>query len=409
VCGLALLYKNRARIRGAHLLGLIGLNATGVLTMIVSPELPSLYAEEVKGYLQWSYSLTIAYGFYLEAAGWSADFLRKLFGWAVVVILVGCALEVYTPFVVVSDAFRYSVYNRYIYDAAERDLVIANHARPKLFTQEPSYVSLFFAISLIGWYYLSKWKLKNIGLLAFSVAALYLLRTPTLLAAAPAIVMAQFVDVRGWDGREAFRRARLQRIFAKMAAVPLFLFVIIFLSSYFFNNRFAFDTDDLDQSTQLRITGPYRIALSTLANYPIFGVGIGATETIEEDLYREAMNIIGDSKFVNSLPVNGIVCNSFCELLIFFGLLGTAAALYFGAKIVKFMGCRRYLFVAVNQFALMNVQGAFVGPRVWSYFAILLVVCEVKGRSRRPAVAGPASIGSRRLEDLAPASESPSR
>ena len=67
--------------------------------------------EGLKSYLQLTYSLVISYSLYLELLKWRKLWLRRVFGWAIVIILVGCTMEVYIPAVRdISDSYRVQVH-----------------------------------------------------------------------------------------------------------------------------------------------------------------------------------------------------------------------------------------------------------------------------------------------------------
>lgn len=107
--GLLLLALNTSQIHKQHgwlLLGLAGLSLLGVAINYGD----GAEMARIKGAVQLLYSIVIAYGLFLELKGWGRERVAKLF-WVISLLLVaGCALELFTVFKDWSDSFRNHVF-----------------------------------------------------------------------------------------------------------------------------------------------------------------------------------------------------------------------------------------------------------------------------------------------------------
>ena len=193
-----LLMKNVRRIRISHLGPILGVLIIGVLTVFWGPEASSYFGERVKGLAYLSYSMGFAYALFLELRQWERGEVAGLFKLLSILIVVGCLLENYTRFRGVSDAFRFAVFRSGVYDSWERDLGTFGMIRPKLFTSEPSYVALLFLFFSTIWLGLSQERRKYLYYGALIAMALFLIRSPIILLAAPiALVVMFYLDYGG--------------------------------------------------------------------------------------------------------------------------------------------------------------------------------------------------------------------
>ena len=157
IIGIFLLAKNFSQIRTGHIWSMLLFVFVAFLSMVFAPEPISMLEERAKSLMLLTYSISMAYGAYLELIQWRRGTAARVFLVASVLILVGCFLEIYTPLKDISDSFRqFAFLERRVYVADVRDIRLFGVVRPKLFTSEPSHVAKFFLLSITIWLILEK-------------------------------------------------------------------------------------------------------------------------------------------------------------------------------------------------------------------------------------------------------------
>jgi hypothetical protein len=331
---------------------------------MLAPPGPGIVGERLKGLVHLSYSIGIQYAFYQWLRERGRAWTCTLFGSIVVSLLIGCILENYTPLRVVSEVFRTEVFDeRFLYRADARDLAFVGMIRPKLFTEEPSYVALFLLLALYVWFLLTQARWRLTAYLAATALGLWLIRSPVLLLALPLAGTAEIArrsdgnDGPRWHGAGVWRRTAV--VVAGAAVVTAFVGRILFAE------RAEALLEGRDLSTTLRVVAPALLAGRVMELSPVVGIGI----TSEELLVHGAE---GGYELVG-LPQATIekIINAFWLIPIYFGALGAAAL---GAVMTRFwraVGLRDWWWAAVAVAVIWQTMGAFVGMRAW--FALLIV------------------------------------
>ena len=388
--GLLMLWRWRHRVLRSQFYSLAGVNLVAMGTVILSPEAPRLWIEGVKAWLQLSYSLTASYGLYLELSTWRPATLGRCAAWGILLCLAGFALEIECrPFRAVSDAFRNAITDGsvFLYGqgesgggawSVERDLALAGHLRPSFFAREPSHAAYTLVLLLTTWYGLTTARHKILLYMAALALAFKLTGSPTMLGAAVAFV-ATWLDDLLTPGSSVRRAPGLSLVLA------LLLLPIGVAAVTLFGSRFSPKKADL--SSCLRTVLPYQIAWRTLGEHPAFGIGLNEIETYEDVLWREAVNLAAERGLARDVVENGnlisLLCNSFCEIPIYFGLVGGLALFYHIRNVIRYFGVGRYCYTICIMVALMNTFGGMVSARSWS--SLMLILAVASARHRRSA------------------------
>jgi hypothetical protein len=282
---------------------------------------------------------------------------KTLFLW-LMFIVVGMILEtVFSPIRDLSDAFRHVVFAKEIlYVDDVRDLNVYGFVRPKLFTAEPSHVATAFVIFGAGWYVLSslrrRWRLTL--LLICTILSILFLGSPFVLLVLP---LAWFLD----------RIASGYAVFGIVAAgVPVLGIVAIVLTR--FSTRFANILSGKDGSFFLRFQGPYEVALRSIEQYPIFGVGIGAKPALygQIDIVYSSFG----SSWVNDHRLY-LLNNAFANSLSFFGVAGAAIFYFLVARWAKGFGINALVSLSVT-LLFFQLDGGLETFRMWGSIAVVL-------------------------------------
>jgi hypothetical protein len=387
LCGIAgslLLLKNLGRVREPHFVNLGAMIAISTITVLFSPNLLECFVEHAKSLAQLIYSLSLAYGFYLEVTRWPARQLRRLFLGASVAILAGLVMEVYTPFNRISDAVREVIYrDAFLYASEDRDLRDFGVLRPKLFTQEPSHPAKFLLASATAWLALSASPFRSIVYGGMILAGLYLTRSGMLLGAGVLGIAVLFFLPRP-GGRPNERRIT----FIHYLAIPLGLALVATLGFLISPDRFKNSISDADTSTFMRFHGPATVVHDVLSAYPLFGAGVGGNEAVSNIILPIYIrhNSHAHYWFQND-PLGSFLGNAFFAYWVYLGLLGGAAFGVALVRLVRDLGQGYYWFSFLWIFVQLNLDGAFVGPRMWGYlFLGFALATVVDATTRRPQV-----------------------
>ncbi|MBX7435315.1 hypothetical protein JDV09_24905 [Mycobacterium sp. Y57] len=280
---------------------------------------------------------------------------KTLFLW-LMFIVVGMILEtIFSPIRELSDAFRHVVFlKELLYVDDVRDLNIYGFVRPKLFTAEPSHVASGFVIFGAGWYVLSSLRRRFILMLICTILAILFLGSPFVLLALP---LAWFLD----------RMASGHAVFGLVAAgVPLLGIVALILMR--FSTRFADILSGKDTSFFVRFLGPYEVALKSIEQYPLFGVGIGAKPAL--DRHIDIVYSSFGSSWVDDHRLY-LLNNAFANSLSFFGLAGAAIFFFLIARWAKGFGIRALVSLLVI-LLLFQLDGGLETLRMWGSIAVVL-------------------------------------
>ncbi len=386
--GALLLLKNISAVRPKHVTPMFFLLCVGFASTLFAPEFSSLLAERIKSLLLLTYSITTCYGFYLEIVQWRRDQVARLFLIASVLVIVGCALEAFTTFGDISDSFRLAVFpEEYLYIENVRDRVLFGMVRPKLFTAEPSFVAIFLVLVITVWLVLSTspsrffWYFVMLGL------GLFLIRSPVMLLGAVTGGAAGFSFAARASPTERGKRVNkiiLISLALMVSAAFLYVALITIMSE-----RLDVILAGHDDSFTVRITAPFQIAWETIARYPFFGAGIGGREAILDIVLQTYLPVIaGIDHMYDRLAVG--ITSVFWLHWIFFGLIGGVAALMAIVKLMRSLGAGSLFFPAIVVLGFSHTMGAYVGPRFWTVFFVVLAATHLARMTQAEPAAEPA-------------------
>ncbi len=134
-----------------------------------------------------------------------------------------------------------------------------------------------------------------------------------------------------------------------------------------------------DDSFTIRVIAPIKIAWETITRYPIFGAGIGGREAIIDILLQTYLPIVMRIDIIYNRLLVGIT-SVFWLHWIFFGLVGGSLALLAIVKLMRCLSGGPLMFPAIVILGFSHTMGAYVGPRYWSIFFIVLAATYLAGR-----------------------------
>lgn len=323
--------------------------------------------ERIKSWILFTYSISITYAMRLELGRATQSEISWVTGWLLFVILVAAILEALGPLRSLSDAFR-AWNNATIYVSYDRDFQLAGFLRPTVLTAEPSFAAVGTAVFSLAWFASTAKRSRLIFFSASTALALFLFRSP--ISIIPVVPVGIIYLVNFFDSA---RRPR-HTFFLFFAIIVLLAcsIVVYRVVTEILEARISAGGHYGDQSLDIRLLAPPKIALQTIIEAPFFGAGIGGRGSILVYIINvfSELNIETTSltaEIVDTIP------NAFWEYWIYFGILGGVLGAiiiyFFWSLIVKDNGFAAAIFVLL----LFNSLGAFAAPRIWSY-AILVAI-----------------------------------
>jgi len=373
LAGILLLCLNYDRVRIQHLYWILAMLTFCLISIVLRaytlPEM-SIQKHLTNHVLSWAvlaYAIFIGYMAYLEMVEWDRNQVARMFHVLVVILLVGTALEVFVPpFKELSDVFRESVFERGVYDADLRDVVVYGGIRPKLFTKEPSHLATYFTLFTVAWLFATNNKNKYLLFFCYVFIGLFLIRSPVILMA-PVFGLAQFL-VRSEEGSP--HRKIVFLVFLLLIFTPLtLLFMDVALGERI--NRIA---EGRDVSFIIRFLAPWRVMLNVLDDYPILGLGFGAKE-IGFKYMEEAMSALVSKRNYGFPDLLG---HNFMFLgFVNFGLIGFAIFLTIFWRMIAVFAVRDLPLVLIAMVGFMQSMGSPNSVRFWFIFFILCTIAYI--------------------------------
>lgn len=374
IAGAAMLLKHASRVESRHLIAILAIVLLYALSILGAAR-PDYLIERFKGVLQIGYTLALVYAFFLTARDFPPRHLSRVFLAFTLIILVGCALENYTPFRDISDSFRLRIYESGLYESDLRDQVLYGRIRPKFFSSEPSAVSFMFTLCAFAWYSLSTSRLKLPLYTLFVACAFILMRGPTLMLCLALIVPhAVLLAPRGVFGDRMRYNTTRGLVAICLSAAIVAAAVPLALTLY--AERLELIVSGGDLSFFSRVIAPYQTARAVLAEHPIAGAGLTAWEFIEPTLRRIYDTTAALATNWSFDKASSAITNFFWLHWIFLGLFWGSALLIAWSVFLRVLGVSSLAFCWSVWTILGQASGSYVSPKTW-FVLILPALCVI--------------------------------
>jgi len=368
------------------------------LLSILSVEEGDYLGERFKGLIQLAYSLIVCLAFYLTARRFETERLARIFLIATACLLLGAALENYTPFKAVSDEVRSRLFEHGLYVSDRRDEALYGRVRPKVFASEPSALTFGFTLFSFAWYVLSSWRGKLLVYVGMLAAALFLMRGPTLvLGAALVLPYELFLASRRLHPNGVVAVSPVHVARALLVAGLLLLAAVLF-GATFYADRIAQIAAGQDASFFGRVVAPVQIALKVLVEHPFAGVGLSGWELIERDVrefYATSQAISLDWRFERAQDA---ITNYLAEHWIFLGLCWGSVLLVALSWFLRVLGTPSVAFCWCVWAVMGQASGAYVAPKTWTVlFLAALLAAAHRPRPAEVRLAPPLALSERAI------------
>lgn len=337
-----------------------------VMSLITAMAQVDFGAERVASFVGLVVSVLLCRAVYQSAVEIGPNRWRTLLAAVFCVALAGAAAEVLIePVRALSDTVRTALYSDlWLYADADRDMFLHGGLRPMLFSQEPSHLAKLLAFTGVGLFALSRGGLRwaTIGGI---LVAIVVTRSPTAAMALPLLGLVILVERGG---------LRLLPTVGLGIATAATVGIVWYLAQVG-ENRVAEIAAGADTSFLMRGPGAYRVAVTSWADYPWFGVGLGGKE-----LLRPYVLDIYGSAGANLNPywhsVESAITNAGAEFLAYYGILGSILAAVTLAGLLPAM-FPPFVWAAYAAFVLTIQDGNWNAPRTWAYLAIFMASLEL--------------------------------
>jgi hypothetical protein len=397
LAGILLLIRHAGRVREQDVLVLLGVLLLYLANTLVAPN-DTYLLERIKGFIQLSYSLIIGYGIFITLVHADRRQIGRLLFILCLILFVGCMLErMSDSFRALSDAVRHRLYDAFmVYQSDTRDIDLYGGVRPKLFTSEPSAVTIGYTIFAFGWLMISPWRdwraklAVYFGLLGLGYIAM---RGPTLTLGI-VLIVPYLMILEPWRARTPRRQilpARLVGMFVLGIGLAVFAY---FAMSYLFAARFEEVSSESDPSFFYRVIGPPLVAWDVLLHHPLTGSGL----TGEEFISGEVMRVYyGSSMFAPEWhydKASNVLTNYLWHHWIYLGpvwglVIGVALTFW-----LRTLGVVNLAACWVTWVILGQASGAYVSPKTW-FILLLPAAASILHRSQ------PEGIPARRRRERA--------
>lgn len=326
--------------------------------------------ERFKSFIQLSVVLFISFSSYIFLVQRKSFFLNlaRILSFLIVFLSVLEVLNIIKP---ISDAFRFLVFSTdtvtYLYQSVDRDLYIAGFERPKVFSSEPSYVSIFFLVFSLAYIKLDK---------KFFVCVWLVLLGGVMLIVNPSpigymqIILVLYIFIL----EDKLVKVRLLAVMLLFMVLPIIYIVLPYFLSmvgrgvYSDSLLYASHTD-INSST-LRLAVPVHTIKDIFDKYPLFGVGLGGKSTIESvSTLRETAQLVMGT-------------NSLATVFMYFGALGGLfyyfLLFHLMSKIVKDF----YILVLPLFIFYGSTLGGFEAIRLWFFLFVILAACHISHKAK---------------------------
>jgi hypothetical protein len=382
--GLLLLLRHTGRVREQHVLALLGVLVLYLANTLVAPN-DTYLLERLKGFIQLSYSLIVGYGMFITLIHADRRQIGRLLFVLCIVLFFGCMLERSSDsFRALSDAVRNKLYDQFmVYQSDLRDMDLYGGIRPKLFTSEPSAVTIGYTIFAFGWLMIAPWRdwraklAVYFGLLAMGYVAM---RGPTL-TLGMVLIVPYIMILEPWRARTPRRQilpARLVGIALLGVGLAVFTFVAM---SYLFAARVEEVSSASDPSFFYRVIGPPLVAWDVLLRHPLTGSGLTGEEFIAD---RVMAVYYGSPQFSPEWHYDkaaNVLTNYFWHHWIYLGPvwgLAIGVALTFW---LRSLGVANLAACWVTWVVLGQASGAYVSPKTW-FILLLPAAASILHRSQ---------------------------
>ena len=269
----------------------------------------------------------------------------------------------------INNTFRDFFYAKSLYTSSFRDIAQYGFVRPTIFTKEPAHAAMLLSM-FSALYIIMTPSFRLLKALLLFVVGYFLIRSPVV-----ALILIVYFAL--W----VFEQENIKKQILYSLASVLGAFLVLFIVSHTFSERFEYAMSGEDFSATNRILGIPLIIYEVLKSNFLFGLGVTNDVHISEYVSKVFINLGFDWRVeqFDGDSISKRVTNFFAQILIYFGVLGGV-----GYLSIFFFFLKRYSTpkIAINSllcFLLFSLgMGGAVTPKVWVLLALIFMAFKVK-------------------------------
>ena len=369
LAGIILLMLNFQKIRLEHFLWILSLVALCLISFFLRAltlsELSSsaFLMNRTMSWFVLAYGIVVGYSGYLELIQWDRKKIGRMLHIFLLTILIGAALENFTPFKAISDSFRLAFYERGVYEADLRDIALYGGVRPKFFTKEPSHLAQFLVLFSIAWLLIAEEKQKHIFFFIYVSLGFLLIRSPVVFMA-PVVGFVSIILSR-------------EHGYIYRHILPLVVFILLLtpvlgiIAEETIAPRLDLIASGRDASFIARFLAPLHVMWNVIADYPLLGLGFGGKEFGLRYMAQVTAEVSGKSV---TIATHHLGHNYILSSIIEFGLIGFPIFLFLYWRAFVVFARRDFLIPIVALVGFMQSFGSVNSIRLWVF---LFVICAV--------------------------------
>ncbi|NDR56623.1 hypothetical protein [Aliiruegeria sabulilitoris] len=380
--GFLLLTLNGKRLQKNHVSAMLGLVLVVFVGILLSPDVVLYFPARLKAMVQLIISLLAGYGLYLEFRKYSYQKAQNILSGFVVLVIVGSALEIFTPLRGVFQTFSNAFWEYDFERTLIRDLNIAGFSRPIFLTSEPSHVAKGAVIFLISLMLLNPSQKSAVWISAGLIAALAIVRSASVVIGLPMVFSAYYYSMTKELGRRERRKRRRNAVFlVLLIGIPAALAGMSLME-----DRISQISAGRDYSASVRLLSGLNIGISGAMEYPIAGVGLGGFASLE--------NIIVDTLVAGGVPA-GVAEENWDRQLnngigvhfLYFGFFLLPVYLFAFHRLVNRLSGGSGIMIIILMALISFGTGAIYGPRFVMYYFLFSASAYIAALERRSSQA----------------------
>jgi hypothetical protein len=351
-----------------------------VVCGVLAPKLGVMYANRLLGAGQAALSAGMAYVACWTLSRLGRTRIHRFLSIAIPIFLVLIAIELAVPQMrQVQTAFAriYGYGADYDWEALSNREATMGGYRPKLFTSEASYVGTSAMLMLIGYVWTGQGIRRYLHAAGYFCVAAILIRSPIVLLSLPPIVSAVYTD------KSLGRRRSTYSFWMTIIAVILGALILL-LGPALLADRLNNVTTGADYSTTYRTYGAVAVAVNTLKQYPLFGVGAGSIAIIKNTIISTYLSF-GVPLSAAETDWRANLNNSYAAILVYFGFVGASVIILVVWRMFLNDVKKPRLPVALAFFLYGITFGAVYSPKAMITFTVIIAAAKL--RANYPAVA----------------------
>lgn len=368
------------RLDGSAWIQILAVYGLAFFSMLLGAGGGDLIVQKILSTLNFCSSLFVGYVVFINYKHKKLNNLSNFFLILALFLLFGAVAERWLPLVrEISDAVRALLAtNQQPYDADARDIMMTGIVRPKFFSLEPSYLAKSYALLVTFWAATAPPRFRTwVHFFSLIASGLFVMRSPTILAIAPAGLFAVSFLSRPSDESVSQRY-----IFLLLSIVGASLISLVLLSvgAQWMAGRISMIDSGHDISSKIRVMVPLLVANRSISEYPIFGIGLGGKHAIAATVLWAGTSVGVTRKFLED---SGLANNAFHNTLLeFWATFGIVGGVLIGRFLFKLFRLRMNAggwFFAIFATCL-SMTGPYVGS-AYFWVAIGLAAAVAFARS----------------------------